>query len=1144
MDRIQPGSIIKNLIPQEPVVITKIQLLGNMVSIAYTGKTSNRANTKVISHSVYDRLEVLTEEGSYNFKGDPNKFTIYAEAERINSAYQFDPLFAVNCSIVDPLPHQVEAVYRYLLPLPKIRFLLADDTGAGKTIMTGLLIKELLMRGIVERILIVTPGGLTKQWQEDEMGVKFNMNFTLVNRSLFSSDPNIFHNADKIVTSIDFICQDDVLNVVNNSHWDLIVFDESHKLSAYDYGTKQYLSRRYQAAKVLSQQCEHLLLLTATPHRGRTDTFTKLLQLLDEDIFADEGLASDRIREIEHDDTNKFFIRRLKEDMRDWGGEPLYKNRYTKTVSYELTPEEKGLYDAVTKYLMKKKSEASDSRNIHVSLALTVMQRRLVSSIYAIRNTLKKRWSTLQSVLDELNKNPNLLNQRQKLEGFEKVENIDDYEELDDEERESLENILSDPRKFKLFTTAKSIPELHDETKEVKKLYDMAETLYVRNQEEQKFKELQELLKSEGVLEQGEKLVIFTEHKDTLDYLEERLAKNGGYHVVTIHGGKNVDERAKAQREFIKSETQILIATDAAGEGINLQFCRLLINWDIPWNPNRLEQRMGRIHRYGQKKDVLVFNMVASNTKEGQVLQRLLEKIDVIRNDIGNDRVYDVIQDVMENVGLEDLINSVLNGKETKFNEFLDQNNEDLKIQFNQKLRENKEKLAHSVVDYRDARKLKDSSDEKRLQPIYVRLFFEKAFKALGGEFTEIRTSIYRIDKFPDEITKELRVKYNTSTDSIRGIYFCFDKQVFLDYQNIADLGKVHYINPGNILFDSLINVVRTQYKEEMIKGTVLISPDDRESYFAFFVKSQIIDDRENKQDDSIADERLLMVVQESDGNFYITSPAKFIDLHPPLEFAKPIEPPEMINDDEVVSWSFDNITMGQLQDTRNHVEEDTARRREYLDTAFKKVIIDLQMQINELQSRLLLGDFRDQEKIAKKEERIRELKYKKEKRMKELDLMTQLSPKQPDIIGAAYIVPLTKVEYQNHYGMSRDDEVEAIAMKIALDYELSSNWSPEDVSANNEGYDIRSISPEGLKRYIEVKGRSLDDGSVMLSENEMNRLGQLGESAWLYIVINCKSTPEIFCIQNPAKNLNFDKRFKGVQYFLSMAEWKGKIQP
>lgn len=1132
------GQIVKNLIPSEPVIINQIQPLGNMVSLKYTGVNTQKSNTKVISKTDFDALEILTEEGTFNFQGDATKFGLFAEAERINSAYQFDPLFAVNCSIVDPLPHQVEAVYKFLLPLPNIRFLLADDTGAGKTIMTGLLVKELMMRGLAERILIITPGGLTKQWQEDEMGIKFNIPFTLINRALFSSDPNVFHTASRIVTSIDFISREDILNVASNSHWDLIVFDECHKLSAYDYGSKQYLSLRYKAAQILSQQCEHLLLLTATPHRGRKDTFKKLLQLLDEDIFATDEIASTRIKELENNGINKFFIRRLKEDMKDWQGKPLFKDRFTKTVSYQLTPEEKKLYDAVTKYLTKRKEEASETKNIHVSLALTVMQRRLVSSIFAIKNTLERRWGALQGIVDEVNKNPNLWSQRHKLEGFD-VDNIEQYEDLEDDERDALDGILSDPRKFKLFTTAKSLSEIKQEANEVKKLFDMAQTLYNRKQEEKKFQELQELLKSNGVLENGEKLVIFTEHKDTLLYLEERLTKSGGYNVATIHGGKNVDDRRAAQWAFAKPDTQILIATDAAGEGINLQFCRLLINWDIPWNPNRLEQRMGRIHRYGQKQDVLVFNMVASNTKEGKVLERLLTKLDIIREGMGDDRVYDVIQDVLEGVGLDDIINSVFNGRQTELNQFLAQDDEVLKIKFKEKIKEQKDKLAHSTVDFKDARILKENSDEKRLQPIYIRLFFEKAFRNLGGEFTEFRKSFFRIDKMPETVITELKNTYKIYFDTIKSILFCFDKQIFLDYQNVGDLGKVHYINPGNPVFDSLIKVVRNQYREDMIKGTVLISPDDKEDYFAFFVKSQIVDNRPSKADDSIADERLMMVCQSKNNQFYTTSPAKFIDLHTPTDFTKPIDPPDVIDANEVIQWSFEKITLQQFEDTKQYVAKDAADRRGYLETAFTQIIMDLQISIQELQSKVLLGDNKVQEKIVKKQERINELIQKKQSRLERLELMTQLNPKAPEVLGCAYVVPLSQIEYVGHYGMSRDDEAEAIAMQTTIEYENSIGWKPQDVSANNEGYDVKSTSPEDLKRYIEVKGRSGNDGSVMLSENEMNRLAQLGDNAWLYIVINCKNQPELFRIQNPTKSLKFQQKSKGVQYFLPMTEWK-----
>ena len=740
---IEIDNIVTGLVPHEAVRITKVRPLGNKVSVSYVGINSGISSNKVITQEQINSLTLLTTDGEFNFKGDPEKFVLYTEAERINSAYQFDPLYAINCSVVDPLPHQVEAVYKYLLPQPKIRFLLADDTGAGKTIMTGLLLKELMMRKIIERVLIITPGGLTKQWQEDEMGIKFNIPFKLVNRSIFSAEPTVFQNNNRIVASIDFICREDVLNTLDNTSWDMVIFDEAHKLSAYDYGERTYRSKRYVAAEHLSKLCDHILLLTATPHRGRSDTFKRLMQLLDEDIFATPDLAAERVKELSEDGINKFFIRRLKEDMRDWDGSPLYKARFTQTASYELSPEEKRLYDAVTDYLTKRKAEASESKNIHVTLALQVMQRRLVSLIYAIKNTLEKRYKALQGLVELLRTNPILWNQQNRLraEEIDDIHTIDDYDDLDDKERDAIDAIMADPRKLKMFTTAKSPQEISREAQEVKALFDLATELYNNEQEERKFKELKELLRSQGVVD-GEKLVIFTEHKDTLTYLQKRLSNNG-YKVEVIHGGMAVDERREAQSRFRMPDTQILIATDAAGEGINLQFCRLLINWDIPWNPNRLEQRMGRIHRYGQTSDVVVFNMVANNTREGVVLKKLLDKLNLIREHLGDDRVYDVIQDVMENVPMEAIIASVFNGEDTDFSAFIDQDVTALQELFKKSIENQHNRIAHSTVDYSHARELKEFSDERRLQPIYIRQFFEKAFKFLGGEYREVRPGIY-----------------------------------------------------------------------------------------------------------------------------------------------------------------------------------------------------------------------------------------------------------------------------------------------------------------------------------------------------------------------------------------------------------------
>lgn len=1125
------GLIIKNLIPHEPVKITRIVPLGNMTSIYFTGINSNISSNRLLSDEDIDRLEIISKDGVFSFSGDPDKFILYAEAERIYSAYQFDPLFAVNCSVIDPLPHQVEAVYKYLLPLPNIRFLLADDTGAGKTIMTGLLIKELMMRDLVDRILIITPGGLTKQWQEDELGLKFNLPFKLVNRAIFNGDPNIFTSSSKLVTSIDFIRSDDVLNVLETVSWDMVIVDEAHKLSAFDYGQKRYRSKRYQALEKIAVKSEHLLLLTATPHRGRTDTFRNLLQLLDEDIFASDTLVTSRINEINESGINKFFIRRLKEQMKDWAGNPLFKERYTKTIMYNLTAEEKRLYERVTHYLTKRREEAKAQSNIHVSLALMVMQRRLTSSIYAILRTLRNRYDALNGLLTQLTENPGLWRQREKLDL--EVADIEDYEELDDNERESLESIMSDPKKFRLFTTSKSPAELREEKEQVSQLVKFAEHLYNSNQEEAKFSRLKELLKEQGAFDhKEEKLVIFTEHKDTLDYLSDRLTNNG-YQVVTIHGGKSVDERRTAQFEFAQN-AQILIATDAAGEGINLQFCRLLINWDIPWNPNRLEQRMGRIHRYGQKQDVLVFNMVAQNTREGNVLEKLLKKLDLIREQLGNDRVYDVISDIFEEVGLDDIIDSTFNQKHTKFDDIIDI--ELTRENIEKKIREQKEKMAHSEVNYSAARDLKDLSDERRLQPIYIQRFFEDAFTYLGGKLEKITPSVFKVLQMPESISNTLRSDYNISAD-LTVYQFCFDKQVFLSYNPINGVSRMFYINPGNPVFDTLIKVVRNQFREEMMKGTILVSPDDKDPYLAYLVKSQIIDNRPSKGTENIVDESINLILNDGFNKIRATSPAKLIDLKPPATFAKIISDPQPVNEDAIKEWCFGTITMPQFENTRLRITEDMKQRKQYLDEAFTNVIFDLTDEINSLQAKILLGDTRVEDKILKKQARITELKTRKMERQIKLDAMAQLSPKSPEVLGCAFVVPLSHIEYHSHTGMYRDDDVELTAMNVAMEYEQANGWKPEDVSLLNLGYDIRSVYSDYTKRYIEVKGRSAV-GGVMLSENEMYRLGQLGDSAWLYIVLNCKSEPELIRINNPAHVLRFEQKSKGIQYFLSEKEW------
>jgi superfamily II DNA or RNA helicase len=1139
---IQVGDIVKNLVPQEPVCIQEIKAQGSVYTLRFMGMQSRQVSTKIVPAAGLQNLHIVGREDAFNFEGDPQKFKLYAEAERILSAFQFDPLFAVNCSIVDPLPHQVEAVYRYLLPLPRIRFLLADDTGAGKTIMTGLLLKELIFRRQTERILIVTPGGLTRQWQEDELALKFNLDFTLLNRNLFLAQPNIFHTASRLITSIDFISREEILQVAGQTHWDLVVFDEAHKLSAYEYGKRSYFSRRYKAAAKLAKQCEHLLLLTATPHRGRSDTFKMLLQLLDEDIFSTEQTSAARIREVESGGVNRFFIRRLKENMQDWEGAPLYKNRYTRTVAYELSPSEMELYQDVTRYLTRQREEAYKAQNVHVSLALTIMQRRLASSVFALKNTLEKRYHTLSGIAQELQKNPDLWNRRGKLELFD-IQSLEDWEELDDAEREALENILLDPKKFKLFTTAQNIEQIQQEAWELKELYQKAEALYAQHYEEQKFVELRNLLRAHNVVS-GEKLVIFTEHKDTLFYLQERLANNG-YKISTIHGGLNLEERRRAQTQFLSDQAQILIATDAAGEGVNLQKCRLLINWDIPWNPNRLEQRMGRIHRYGQTQDVLVFNMVAANTVEGKALERLLRKLDAIREGLGDDRVYDVIQDVLSNVSLNDIFSATLEGQSNKFTDFLEEPAEVWRQKFSEEIQRQKNALPLGAVDYAYARELKAKSDEGRLQPIYIRVFFENAFKALGGNIQEKQPGLYELTAYPPPLTEFLRRRRQFYLDSLRGQLCCFEKPAF--WRHFSQQGSASpllYMNPGSPIYDGLLQTVLALFQEEMVKGAVLISPSDKTPYFAYLVRSQICDARppeDGKIENVVLRHLACIEYRPSAQSYSSVSPAKFIDLYPPSAFGESIAPPPLHPKEDAAGWCLERVTLPLLEETLAQTRADIQKRIEYTESAFAQIILEVQAEINALQAQALRGELKNSEKLNKKEELYHSLLQKKKERLSRLELMMQLYPKEPEILGCVYVFPLSNMTFESHFGMKRDDEAEAVAMQVALAYEKANGWEPQDVSRDNLGYDICSVSPEHIKRYIEVKGRSGEDGAVMLSENEMNRLSQLGASAWLYIALCCKTAPRLFRIQNPAACLDFQKIARGFQYLLPHESWAEK---
>ena len=1149
------GDLVAGLEPAESVEIQRILPFGGRILVEGVGVLSRRQIRRPLSSEAFAAL-VKIRGKDFTFTGDSTQFLLGVEAERIRIAHQFDPLFAVNSSIVDVLPHQVEAVYRYLLPLPRIRFLLADDTGAGKTIMAGLLIKELLFRGVISKVLIITPGGLTKQWQEDEMRDKFSLNFRLVNRASFDSEPAMFASEQGFfITSIDFIARHEVcLKSASETQWDMIIVDEAHKLSAYEYGTKIDRSARYQVVETLAPHTDHLLLLTATPHRGRKDTFRRLLMLIDDDLFQKDSLVTKRIHdaiatyagvgeEFQSETAitkarNRFFLRRLKEEMTDWSSRPLFKPRYTQTVGYELTPEELELYDEVTQYVRSRRREAKAKKNRNVELTLMVMQRRLASSIYAITRTLENRLRALDEILAIL-RDPALTNaeKNRMLRGDvqDVPTDIGEYEELDENQRKDI-----DRRIFRQVLSAKP-EDVEDERNEVDRLLKKA--LALHHHVEAKFNELLTVLDSSDVIRRDEeKLVIFTEHRDTMDNLAERL-RNKGYSVAVIHGDMDVDQRKQAQRDF-RLRAKIMVATDAAGEGINLQFCRYLINWDIPWNPNRLEQRMGRIHRYGQKDDVYVYNLVAVNTREGSVLQRVLSKLDIMREQMGTDRVYDVIDEMLEDVPLVKLIEKSID--EASASEAAETVDAALGPDFRAKADalvalQKKQSLA-SHLDLRDAQELRDASDERRLQPCFIQRFFAAAYQAAGGSIVEDKHfPVFHVGRVPSGVIDAAR-EHRTSLPEKYETPFVFDKTLVSVASKIRIPENTRLLGPGHPLFEGVIEWAKRGARDAFARGAHLIDPNVSELSRIWLVRTEVKDTRGDEKIRK-AHEQLSIIVESKEG-LSSTSPASLLSCVAPQDplLASAIEPRPA---EEIQVWAYEHITEPQTERVREQRRIECDLRRNYLTTTFTELILDLQDELNTLQQGQLFGED-DSDKRGKLELRIAALKARKVARLAELDQMMLLQADLPVVITSAMIhpaptAPTAAGKPKKGVPMRRDDEIEAVAMQAAMNYERGRGWKPFDVSKDGEHYDIRSEGPNGEKRFIEVKGRA-QTGDLVLTGPELDKLRQLGDRAWLYIATFCKDAdPRLRIINDPIAKLNPELLYRQIQFLINEEDWTGQ---
>lgn len=1095
MDGIKPGARLAGPFWPEPVQVLQAEEKENLLRLVVVGeKTKQYYGEYWLSTEDLASVSILSELRP-DFSGNPSAVFLGIEAQRIRLSHQFDPLHALHVSMIDPLPHQIDAVYFHMLPKNRLRFLLADDPGAGKTIMAGLLLKELKYRGLAERVLIVVPGHLRDQWLR-ELKEKFGETFISVDRGLLRNayGKNPWREFPQLLTSMDFAKQDDVLQTLAEVDWDLVIVDEAHKLAAYRYGEKTKKTQRYRLGEVLAQNSRALLFLTATPHRGDPENFRLLLALLDPDLFAKPEFVEEAVRRGE----NPLVLRRLKEDLKTIDGIPLFPPRHVHTVVFNLSPEEMEFYWALTRYVREEYNRALDSERRTVQFALVLLQRRMASSLYAARRSLERRRDRLQKLL-------------------EKGEILQAQGEIDEEELEDLpeaERWREEEELLSKLTTARTLEELREEIAALDSLIAQAWELE-RAGVETKLNQLQALLSKLAAEHPGEKLVIFTESRDTLEYLAHHL-RRWGYSVTVLHGGMNLEARIQAEAEF-RDRTQILVSTEAGGEGINLQFASLMVNYDIPWNPNRLEQRMGRIHRYGQQKEVHIFNVVAGNTIEGEVLKGLFQKLDEIRAAMGSDRVFDVIQEVLYGKPLAELILEAIAGRRTLeeiVREIRAIPNEEA---INRIRAATAEALATRHIDLSRILGEERKAKENRLVPEYVETFFERA-----AEFLELRAKkgedgLWRVLALPAYLRQrsaDFRARFGEVRENYRRLTF---------YKEEALKKGAEFIAPGHPLFEAVLEEVLSRTADDCQRGGVFLDPRGRLSGTIFFVEATVVDGNAE-----IAGKRLFAVFVTPNGSLEGVHPAILYDLLPG-QGQIPWDPPDPGRIQAFVAANLLPRFLAEVQAERSRQAE---IRRRYGLKSLETLILQAETDLWDLEARRAMGEEIPQVAMEQARRRREELALRKNRLEERIGREVKLVPGEIKILGAVAVLPSVSEEEP-----VPDPEVERIGMETVIAYERRQGRNPEDVSKENLGYDVRSEGANEV-RYIEVKARA-KPGPVVLTQNEWLMAHRLGAEYWLYVVTIEPAGPKLWFIQNPAR-LPMEKRTV-VQYVL---DWKDYAQP
>ena len=1132
LEDLQPRASVRGVLANSLVTVVSVQWFGSE-ALELTYKTpAGRVANELLYRDDEPRLEIVEIGRPWSFDGDGALFRLVSEAQRIRLAHLFDPVLAVHTSVVDPLPHQITAVYESMLPRQPLRFLLADDPGAGKTIMAGLLIKELIARGDLQRCLVVCPGSLAEQWQ-DELYRRFHLPFEILTNDKLEAarTGNWFLEANLVIARLDKLSRnEDVQQKLQapDCGWDLVVCDEAHKMSATFFGGEVKYTKRYRLGQLLSGLTRHFLLMTATPHNGKEEDFQLFMALIDGDRF--EGRFRDGVHVAEVSDLMR---RMVKENLLKFDGTPLFPERIAYTVPYRLSDAEARLYKAVTDYVREEFNRAealeNDRRAGTVGFALTILQRRLASSPAAIHESLRRRRERLESRLRELEV---LQRGGEATIAFAAAgpaldpEDVEDLDEAPENEIEAAEQEVLDQA-----TAARSIAELNAEIETLRQLEALA--LEVRRiGTDAKWRELASLLGevftadghtlrvAEPDVPYGagaiprptssprQKLVIFTEHRDTLSYLHGRIATLLGRErsVVLIHGGMGREDRLRAQEAFRHDpQVQVLLATDAAGEGINLQRAHLMVNYDLPWNPNRLEQRFGRIHRIGQTEVCHLWNLVADETREGDVYRKLLEKLEQARQALGG-QVFDVLGKLhFEGRPLRDLlVEAIRYGEQpevrarltTAVDHALDRG----RIQ---DLLEDRA-LAHDAMDASRVRRIREDmvrAEARRLQPHYVESFFREAFQRLGGAARQREVRRYEITHVPALVRNRDRLIGLGEPVLPRYERIAFEKSL------VAPQGQplAAFVCPGHPLLDAVIDLTLERHRDLLKRGAVLVDEGDEgdKPRVLFYLEHAIQDASLTRSGDRrIVSKRMLYVELDADGVTRHVHYAPYLDYRPLGQDDPGLE---AILDRPECAWigrelekkaegyAVANVVPGHVTEVRTSrlalvakteaaVKDRLTKEINYWDHRAEE--LKLQEQAGKTGARLNSGEAR---------KRADMLQARLRKRLEELKLEAQISPLPPVVLGGLLVVPKGLIDTisgrePTHPRTAVDtQESAARARRVIMETERNLGFDPTDREFEKLGYDIESRVPNtGKLRFIEVKGRVSGASTITVTRNEI----------------------------------------------------------